>query len=61
MKIAKADLVPTEANLRGDYASFAELEAACEAFTTRVNARIHRESARVDCGSKGTQVWTCMP
>lgn len=47
VKIAKADLVPTEANLRGDYASFAELEAACEAFTTRVNARIHRESARV--------------
>lgn len=47
VKIAKADLVPTEANLRGEYASFAELEAACEAFTAKVNARHHRETARV--------------
>ncbi|MGD6980993.1 MULTISPECIES: IS21 family transposase [Citricoccus] len=47
VKIAKADLVPTEANLRGEYGSFAELEAACEAFTVKVNHRKHRESARV--------------
>ena len=30
VKIAKADLVPTEANLREAYGSFAELAAACE-------------------------------
>lgn len=47
VKIAKADLVPTDANLRADYASFAELEAACETFTNKVNTRVHRESTRV--------------
>src|SRR5947208_4098534 len=30
VKVAKADLVPTDANLRGAYASFAELVAACD-------------------------------
>jgi transposase len=44
VKIAKADLVPTEANLRGDYASFAELAAACDAFADTVNARPHTET-----------------
>ena len=47
VKIAKADLVPAEANLREEYASFAELEAACEQFCDRVNGRVHRESAAV--------------
>lgn len=47
VKIATADLVPTEANLRPQYACFAELEATCEALTVKVNARKHRESARV--------------
>jgi hypothetical protein len=37
VKIAKADLVPCEANLLGDYDSFAELEAACAAFCQEVN------------------------
>lgn len=46
VRIAKADLVPTEVNLRGDYGSFAELEAACDAWCDRVNARVHRETAR---------------
>jgi hypothetical protein len=32
VKISKADLVPKDTNLREEYASFAELEAACEAF-----------------------------
>src|SRR6185437_15579206 len=32
VRIAKADLVPTDANLRGSYASFAELVAACAAW-----------------------------
>jgi transposase len=29
VRVAKADLVPTAANLLAEYASFAELEAAC--------------------------------
>lgn len=46
VKIAKADLVPTDHNLRPGYGSFAELEAACDAFCERVNAREHRITAR---------------
>lgn len=46
VKIAKADLVPTEANLLDEYALFAELEAACAAFTDEVNARPHRVTRR---------------
>jgi transposase len=42
VKIAKADLVPTEANLLAEYASFAELEAACLRWCEQVNARPHR-------------------
>ena len=47
VKIAKWDLVPAEANLREEYASFAQLEAACAEFSDRVNGRVHRESAAV--------------
>lgn len=46
VKIAKADLVPTDTNLRADYASFEELEAACQAFMDQVNAREHRVTRR---------------
>ncbi len=46
VRIAKADLVPTEHNLRSAYRDFAELEAACEAFCERVNAREHRSTRR---------------
>lgn len=46
VKIAKADLVPTSANLLGQYRTFAELEAACRDFTDEVNARIHRDTRR---------------
>lgn len=46
VKLAKADLVPTEANLLAEYGSFAELEAACELFCTQVNARPHRVTRR---------------
>ena len=35
VKLAKADLVPRDTNLLPDYASFAELEAACEVFCER--------------------------
>lgn len=44
VKIAKADLVPTSANLAEAYSSFAELAADCEQWCARVNARIHRET-----------------
>ncbi|MGH3628045.1 MAG: IS21 family transposase [Sciscionella sp.] len=47
VRIAKADLVPTKANLLTGYNSFAELAEACEGFTGKVNARVHRETNRV--------------
>jgi transposase len=46
VRIAKADLVPTAANLLAEYRSFALLEAACRAFCEQVNARAHRETRR---------------
>lgn len=47
VRISKADLVPTAANLLPDYGSFAELVAACEVFCEEVNARVHRETMRI--------------
>jgi transposase len=44
--LAKRDLVPTEVNLRDGYATFAELEAACQGFCGLVNARAHRVTGR---------------
>lgn len=41
VRVAKADLVPTETNLLGEYASFAELEAACARETDLLNGRVH--------------------
>ena len=46
VKLAKADLVPTDANLRDAYDTFADLEAACEAFCDLVNSRPHRVTRR---------------
>ena len=46
VKIAKADLVPTSANLLPAYPSFAAFAAACAAFCREVNSRVHRETAR---------------
>jgi len=46
VKIAKADLVPTEANLLTAYRSFRELAAACEEFEAKVNGRPHRETGK---------------
>lgn len=46
VRVAKADLVPTDANLLADYADWAALEAACEAFCDEVNARAHRVTRR---------------
>ena len=47
VKIAKADLVPTDTNLRAEYGSFAELEQACQEFCDLVNNRQHRVTRRV--------------
>jgi len=46
VRVAKADLVPCDANLLAAYGSFAALEAACDAFCTEVNARDHRVTRR---------------
>lgn len=51
VRIAKADLVPTEANLRPAYRSFAELATACAGFCEHVNGRVHRETARTPASS----------
>ena len=45
VKIAKADLVPTEANLRDAYSHWGELMAACNYAMATFNGRIHREIA----------------
>src|SRR4029077_12362396 len=47
VKIAKADPVPSDANLLPAYGSFAELEEACREFCARVNRRVHRETAAI--------------
>jgi transposase len=46
VRVAKADLVPTAANLLPAYADWAELERACEAFCAEVNGRPHRVTRR---------------
>ena len=46
VKVAKADIVPKQTNLRPEYASFAEVEAACDAFMDEVNNREHRITRR---------------
>jgi transposase len=44
VRVAKADLVPTDHNLRPEYRSFAELEAACQELMAEVNTRPHRST-----------------
>jgi hypothetical protein len=46
VRVARADLVPTDHNLRAAYEDFAELEVECERFCDRVNAREHRVTRR---------------
>src|SRR5258708_26642150 len=46
VKLAKADIVPTETNLLSQYATFAELGSACSAFVVEINARVHRSTGR---------------
>jgi transposase len=44
VKIAKADLVPSDVNLLPAYGSFTELEDACREFCGRASTRVHRET-----------------
>ncbi|MGH9126280.1 MAG: Mu transposase domain-containing protein, partial [Acidimicrobiales bacterium] len=46
VRVAKADLVPTDANLLDGYDNWASLEAACAEFCETVNARMHRVTRR---------------
>jgi len=46
VRIAKADLVPTDANLRADYTCWAELVEVCDEFVEEVNGRVHRVTRR---------------
>ena len=54
VRVAKADLVPTDANLLAAYADWAALEAACEAFCDR-----GQREGRI--GSPGGHRWRCWP
>ncbi|TDC82857.1 IS21 family transposase [Nonomuraea deserti] len=47
VRLAKADLVPTEANLRSQYGSFAELADECRTWCEKINARRHRGSGQI--------------
>jgi transposase len=47
VRVAKADVVPTDANLLDGYPDWAALEAACAAFCDTVNGRVHRVTRRV--------------
>ncbi|MGH7697843.1 MAG: IS21 family transposase [Candidatus Dormibacteria bacterium] len=47
VKLAKADLVPTKANLLESYPDFASLVAACQGVEAELNRRVHRELGRV--------------
>ena len=42
VKVAKADLVPTDHNLRDEYEDWQALERACEEFMAEVNTHRHR-------------------
>jgi len=46
VKVAKADLVPTDYNLLDDYRSFGALEAACTQLAAELNARPHSVTRR---------------
>ena len=47
VRVAKEDLCPRDTNLISNYASVAELEAACAAYTTSINSRIHQTSGKI--------------
>jgi hypothetical protein len=44
VRVAKADLVPTDHNLRDEYQDWQALETACQGFMADVNTRPHRST-----------------
>jgi transposase len=46
VRIAKADLVPANANLAPQYMTIGQLEAPCREFCEMANERVHRQSRR---------------
>jgi transposase len=58
VKIAKADLVPTDHNLREEYADWRALERACQEFMADVNTRPHRATRRWSCWPKSMSICT---
>ncbi|MGH3850055.1 MAG: Mu transposase domain-containing protein, partial [Pseudonocardiaceae bacterium] len=46
VKLAKADIVPTDANLRPAYSSWDELESACQEFMDEINGKVHQVTKR---------------
>ena len=44
VRVAKADLVPTDHNLRDQYEDWRALEAACQQFMADINTRQHRST-----------------
>ncbi|WP_308221062.1 IS21 family transposase [Gordonia sp. ABSL49_1] len=46
VKLAKADIVPTDTNLLDAYESFTQVQAACEQFMAQINDREHRATGR---------------
>ena len=46
MRVAKADLVPTDHNLREQYPDWQALERACQEFMADVNTRPHRATRK---------------
>lgn len=51
VRVAKADLVPTDYNLREGYGCFADLEAACAEVAAELNARPHALTRRPPAGA----------
>jgi predicted transcriptional regulator len=45
--VMKDDLLPKDTNLRGEYASFSELQLACDEFMCDINTRVHSVTGRV--------------
>ena len=61
VKIAKADLVPTDHNLRDQYADWQALEQACQEFMADVNTRPHRSTRQPPVAHPATQRRTMEP
>ncbi|KPM52176.1 transposase [Frankia sp. R43] len=61
VRIAKADLVPTTANLLREYRTFGELETACRQFCVEVNDRPHRETRRRPVEALAEERTRCHP